>query len=145
MWEQLKICFEEICDTARRRFPTISAGFARVEIPGVILDAYASFCYDPAQAEYEDLLLYFTWAEAGLNKSIPDVSPTSPGRIGSDVINFVIQRGTGKELAALEPATLPEDRHSVEYEQAVMDYARKTVAFVRENQDLILHALEEPW
>ena len=74
-----------------------------------LLDSYlvASFMYDPASQEFEDMLITFEvgpnqlnlWCLANLTS--PDIGHDR------DVALFRIERGGGEPIAALEPAVLP--------------------------------------
>ena len=139
-WGVLKPCFDGVIAKVKACYPDIKAAAAVAPVGYEKFGAYASFCYDPAYQEFEDLLLWFTCAPtrsfraAGGALKFPDAA-------GRDLVRFAIERGTGEMLAALDPVLLPEDEDAPEYEAMVMDYVAGTVAFAEENTDLILEAL----
>ena len=140
-WGVLKPCFDAVIAKVNACYPDIKAAAVSAPVGYEKFGAYASFCYDPSYQEFEDLLLRFTCSATRNFWDPRDGSPRFPHAERNDAVGFIIERGTGEVLAALDPVLLPEDENSPEYESMVMDYVTTTVAFVEENTDVILEAL----
>lgn len=143
---RLSECFDPIIAQVKASYPHIHAGNGwNAPVGYMKFLAHGSFCYDPASAEFEDLLLEFVCAPADRGFWNADGTPAFPGVVDRDAVKFEIARGTGLVLASLDPVLLPEDENSPEYEQAILDYADRACAFVDARTDLILEALRTPY
>lgn len=151
VWDAAGLLFSECVDRvvamARRAYPDIHAGKTWDAPLGVrICAGQGWFCYEPATAESEDLLLDLQCAPADQGWFYDgNGNLLFPAAVGRHAIMFEIARGTGLTLASLEPVLLPEDEESHEYEAAVLDYVELACAFVDANTDLILDALRTPY
>lgn len=142
---RLESCFQPIVDMVRSTYPELHAGHGWSAPVGVVkFQATATFCYDPAYAEFEDLVLMYTCAPADRSFSDGGRVPFH-GVAGRDGVKFEIERGTGLVLAALDPVLLPGNDESGEYGEAVLQYADRACAFVNASTDLILDALRTPY
>lgn len=107
---------------------------------------YGWFCYDPATAESDDLVLMLTCAPADRGWFRNEEGDLLfPQARGCDAVKFEIERGTGLVLAALEPVLLPDNDEWGGFEEAVLHYAARACAFISANTDLILDALRTPY
>lgn len=143
--ERVRRSFDEVTDRVREVNPALAARAGWTTSLGYVrFIASLAFMYDPAQQEYEDLILSLTcsaadrafWTIEGEAKMFPDAA-------GRDAIGFEIARGTGEVIAALEPVLLPVDKNSIQYERTVREYAEKATSFIDEHMDVVLAVLVE--
>jgi hypothetical protein len=145
-WESTEARLERAFDAVARevglRFPTVTAS------SGSWAPGYAHFHVGvsftrTAHTEQEDVVLQFACAPNESMRPGPGATPFYPKAIGRDIVRFDIERGTGEELAALDPLLLPADPKSTEYERAVMEYVERTIVFLEENKELVFDALRQ--
>ncbi len=145
VWERLAPAFAEIIERVRQVYPGIHAGATRAPLGYAKFAANAEFSHDVLAQEQEDLGPWFkcapadagTFSDPGGRKLFPDAGDR-------DAIGFWIERGSGFELATLDPVLLPLDEGSPAYRRAVLDFTDKAVEFIRHQTDLILDALKQP-
>jgi hypothetical protein len=147
--EQLEPGFQRAMATIKARYPNIVVRPSWANSPplGRKFRAYVSFIYDTRQ-RYEDLLFDFyvqpvnkRWPRRLDDSPLCPDAPDRPDAVRPDAAVFAIERGTGAEIAELEPVLLPDDQDSPLYERAVLDYAAVAIAFVEEQMDRVLYAL----
>jgi hypothetical protein len=147
--EQLEPGFQRAIATIKARYPNILASASWGNSPPLDrkFRAYVDFLYDTRQ-RYTDLGFDFyvqpvsrRWPRRLDDSPLCPDAPDGPDAVRPDAAVFSIERGTGAEIAELEPVLLPGDEDSPRYERAVLDYAANAVAFIEEQMDRILYAL----
>jgi hypothetical protein len=138
-WERTEARLEKAFDAVARevgsRFPTVTAS------SGSWATGYAHFYVGVSfmRNAHTDVVLQFACAP---NESMRP-GPEAPEAIGREIVRFDIERGTGEELAALDPLLLPADPKSTEYERAVTEYVKRTIVFLEEHKELVFDALRQ--
>jgi len=138
---RLERAFEAVIRQVRLRFPTITASSGSWAAGYMRFHVGAAFTR-PAHQENEDVVLQFACAP---NERMlgPGAKPFFPEATGRDIVRFDIERGTGEELAALDPVLLPADPKSTEYEQAVLEYVERTIVFLEGHKELVFDVLRQ--
>ncbi len=140
---RLEEAFEAVIRQVRLRFPSIAAGSGSWAAGYMRFHVGATFTHDPAHQEHEDVVLEFVCAPNASIRLGPGAKPFFPETPDRDILRFDIGRGTGEELAALDPALLPADAQSPEYERAVTEYVDRTIRFLGEHEDLVFDVLRQ--
>jgi len=136
--------YEHVVAVATSVYPKVDGRVEQSKAGYQKFQSAVTFSYDRVTQEHEDLFIYLCCAPAGATFFNSDGSRKFPNP-GGDAIGFYMERGTGFELAQLEPELLPGDEDSPEYEQAVLDYVGRAEAFLDDHLAMILDILRTPF
>jgi len=139
---RLERAFEEVARDVRSRFPAVIASTGSWAAGSMPFHVGVSFTR-PGHQEHEDVVLQFACSPNESMRPGPGATPFFPEVTGRDVVRFDIERGTGEELAALDPLLLPADPRSTEYERAVRKYVKRTIVFLHDRKDLVFDVLRQ--
>ena len=137
---RLERAFDAVAREVGSRFPAVTASTGSWAAGYMHFHVGISFTH-PAHTEREDVVLQFACAPNESVRPGPVATPFFPEGPGRDIVRFDIERGTGEELAALDPLLLPADPRSTEYERAVQRYVKRTIVFLRDHKELVFDVL----
>jgi hypothetical protein len=139
---RLERAFDAIAREVGTRFPAVTASTGSWAAGDMHFHVGVSFTH-PAYTEREDVVLQLACAPNERMRPGPGATPFLPVAPGRDVVWFDIERGTGEELAALDPLLLPADPRAAEYERAVQKYVKRTIVFLQDHKELVFDVLRQ--
>jgi hypothetical protein len=144
--DRLNKLFDTIESTVHSRYPTVSAARNMQASGRVAYEGCLTFMYDRVNQRYEDALIELTVAPGSFFGEAPRAS-TPPEAVDRDVAKFDMMRGDGRLFGegALGPMTLPDDRSSQEYGDALLRYVDRIETFVVAHLPALLEALAVPF
>lgn len=121
----------------RSKYPEIHAGIGAMVPAHMRFRMSASFARD-RYGDTADLILPFSCAPSHAFRNA-DGSPKVSG--DGDFVEFAIEDGWGKPIAALAPELLPGGPKDPSYQEAVFSYIDRVAAFLNDQMPTILEAL----
>lgn len=128
VWAELRPVLQHSLDQLTMLRPGLEPAIVRTSIGDSQFAAHATLMRDRTRQEFEDLVLEF-------------ICFPSKQTGGGDTLVFTVQRGTGADVASMEPRRLPTRRDSDEYQAQVNGYVERIEDFLVDHFDDMVAAL----